>query len=414
MPKSKTHRYRFIRHLRSMPVLIIMCVVLLSATLTQGFGVFAASCTSADDCQQQISNLSAQNTQDQSSLQSLETQAGSYQAAIAALQSQIAALQSQIAANQAQQAQLAQQISDAQAQLALQKSNLADDVKTLYVNGQITPIEMLATSSSLSQYVDQQEDYSALGDKIQNTLQQITTLEQKLESQKEQVDELLATLSTQQAQVVTAQNEQNSLLSYNESQQSSFNTQIQANKSALTQLYAQQAAIIAASFGGGFHYGGTGGYPYASAVCLNSNGDCGADGGSPFGPYAWGYPPDNQYDGAGWAYRNCTSYAFWRLAQTTGITLTASLFSSVYAHGGEIKYSVLGGDFQRLGYTVDSNPNGQAVLAVQTQGTYGHIMYVEGVVNGQAVISQYNAGEDGLYTTGTLTNLSGIYFIHIR
>jgi peptidoglycan hydrolase CwlO-like protein len=409
---AKTKRQKIIARLRSTPVLVVTSLVLITATLTQGFGVFAASCSNQTDCQQQINTLNNQNAQAQNSLANLEAQAGSYQAAINALQAQINALQSQITANQAQQAQLQQQIIDNQTKLAQQKATLATDVKAMYVNGQITPFEMLATSNSLSDYIDQQEAYSALQDKIQNTMDQITALQKQLTAQKDQVDQLLQTLTAQQQQVAEAQNEQNSLLSYNESQQASFNAQIQANKSALSQLYAQQAAIIAASFGGGFHYGGTGGYPYANAVCLNYSGDCGAYGGAPYGPYAWGYPPSNQYDGAGWAYRNCTGYAFWRLAQTTGITLTAGLFPNVMAWGGRIGHSIP--DFQNLGYRVDKDPNGGAVLAVNTGGNFGHIMYVEGVVNGQAVISQYNAASDGRYSTGTLTNLSGIYFVHIE
>jgi peptidoglycan hydrolase CwlO-like protein/surface antigen len=420
MTKSSQRKPHLVSRLRSTPVLFMLSFLLVVGSLSHGFGVFAASCSSSTDCQQQIDSLNAQNAQAQSSISSLETKAGSYQAAIAALQTQIATLQSQIASNQAQQAQLQQEIAANQAQLVQQKAVLADDLKTTYLSGQLTPVEMLATSSNLSEYIDKQQTYVLVQDKIQDTLTTIDTLQKSLSTQNAQVTQLLASLNTQQSQVVAAQNQQTSLLAYNQSQQDSFNQQITSNKSALSQLYAQQAAIIAASFGGGFHYGGTGGYPYANAVCLNSDGDCGPDGGSPYGPYAWGYPPSNGYDGAGWAYRNCTSYAFWRLAQTTGVTLNANLFNAVYASGGRIKYSVLSygslqGDFYRLGYTIDKNPNGSAVLAVNTDGDFGHIMYVEGVdANGQAIVSQYNAGENGLYSTGTLTNLDGIYFIHIR
>ena len=412
MPKQNQKRSKIIARLRSTPALLLISAVFVSATFSHGFGVFAASCTSTADCQQQINDLNNKTAQAQSSLSNLEAQAGSYQAAISALQAQISALQDQITANQAQQVQIQGQIDANQKKLDEQRSVLANDVKTMYVNGQMSNVEMLATSSDLSDYVDKQEAYSKLQDDIQNTMDKITQLQKQLQSQKDQIDQLLKTLDTQQAQVSEARDEQASLLAYNESQQASFNQQIQANKSALTQLYAQQAAIIAASFGGGFHYGGTGGYPYANAQCLNYSGNCGPSGGSPFGPYAWGYPPANEYDGAGWAYRNCTGYAFWRLAQTTGITLTASMFPNVYASGGRIGHSIP--DFQSLGYRVDKDPSGNAVLAVNTGGNFGHIMYVEGVVNGQPVVSQYNAAEDGLYSTGTLTNLSGIYFIHIE
>lgn len=395
-----------------------VALVLLTGTValsTHGFGVFAASCSSAADCQQQISTLSSQNTQAQNALDQLEAQAGSYQAAIDALQVHINDLQGQIHTNQAQQAQIQAAIDANQAKLDQERTTLGEDLKAMYVNGQMSTVEMLATSKDLSSYVDAATYSSAVQTKIQSTLAEIAKLQSQLNDQKAQVDQLLATLGGQQAQATAAQQAQDSLLAYNESQQAQFDQQIQANKSALSQLYAQQAAIIAASFGGGFHYGGTGGYPYADAVCLNAGGDCGPYSASPYNWGENGYP----YDGAGWGYRNCTSYAFWRLAQTSGITLYASTFTAeLNSPNGGIKYSVLGygseGDFQRLGYRVDKDPNGSAVLAVQTLGTYGHIMYVEGVVNGQAVVSQYNAAEDGRYSTGTLTNLNGIYFVHIR
>lgn len=408
------------RILRSTPVLIVVSILVIFTTFTHGFGIFAASCSSVTDCQQQINNLNNANNSVTQQINNLEAQAGSYQASITALQGQISSLQTQIASNQAQQNAVQNQINSDQQEIINQKSILSNDIRTLYESGQITPIEMLATSSNISQYVDQQEAYTAVQNKIQTTLTNITNLEKQLQIQKNQLGLLLKSLNNQEAQVASEQAAQNNLLAMNQSQQNSFNQQIQSNKSALNQLYAQQAAIIASSFGGGYHYGGTGGYPYSGATCLNYNGNCGPYGGAPYGPYAWGYPPSNQYDPSGWAYRNCTSYAFWRLYQATGVDLTAYDFPDVANGGQAIKYSVidyngaLNGDFEHMGYAVNKDPNGKAVLAVQTEGAYGHIMYVEGVVNGNAVISQYNAGEDGRYSTGTLTNLSGIYFVHIE
>ncbi len=419
MLKIKSQK-SFKRYLRSTPVLITVSVLIMFMVFTHGFGILAASCSSVTDCQQQINNLNNANNSVNQQISNLEAQAGSYQASISALQAQVSNLQSQIYSNEVQQTNVQNQINSDQQEILNQKSILSNDIKTLYESGQITPIEMLATSSSISQYVDQQEAYTAVQNKIQSTLTEITSLEQQLQIQKNQLGLLLKSLNNQEAQVAQEQAAENNLLAMNQSQQSTFNQQIQTNKSALNQLYAQQAAIIASSFGGGYHYGGTGGYPYSNASCLNYNGNCGPYGGAPFGPYAWGYPPNDQYDPSGWAYRNCTSYAFWKLYQTTGIDLTAYNFPDVASGGQAIKYSVidysgaLNGDFEHMGYAVNKDPNGKAVLAVQTEGPYGHIMYVEGVVNGNAVVSQYNASENGLYSTGTLTNLSGIYFIHIE
>ncbi|HKU18259.1 MAG TPA: CHAP domain-containing protein [Candidatus Saccharimonadales bacterium] len=406
--KQKIPHNRLVRRLKTVGFAGVLSVLVLSSIGTHGFGAFAATCSTASDCQQQISDLNAQNAQAQSALGGLQAQASSYQDAIARLQSQINVLQGQISTNQAQQQALQAQMDANQAELDRDKTTLANAIKTMYVDGQPTTLEMLASSGSMSDFVDKEQYRTDVQKGIQDTLRKITDLQKKLATQKAAIDQLVRSLQDQQSQVAAAQSEQNSLLAMNQSQQATYNAQIQANKQALSQLYAKQAAIIAASFGGGLHYGGTGNYPWPNASCLNASGNCGPYSES---PYNWGMN-GQPYDLAGWQYRNCTSYAFWRLAQVTGITLTAASFPHVYNSGGRIGQSLP--DFQNLGYRVDHDPNGDAVLAVNTAGNFGHIMYVEAVVNDQAVVSQYNAAGDGLYSTGTLGTSSSIWFIHVR
>ena len=263
----------------------------------------------------------------------------------------------------------------------------------------------MASSSNLSDFVNKEVGRSAVQNKVKSSVDEINTLKLQLQQQENQVAQLLKTQQAQRDQLASDENQQSQLLAYNEDQQAQFDQQIKANKTALSQLYAKQNAIIAASFGGGgYQYGGTGGYPWSDAQPLG-------------GIYDWGYS-SGEFDPAGWVYRNCTSYAFWRLAQTTGASLTWNFFPSVYNSGGEIKYSApigdSAGDFRNLGYTVNHDPNGTAVLAVNTAGAFGHIMYVEAVVNGNAFVSQYNAEGRGLYSTGTLSSSDNIWFVHIR
>jgi peptidoglycan DL-endopeptidase CwlO len=406
--KSIQKQINTARRRTSAGAVALAALLLFSSVATRGFGAFAASCTSTADCQQQISNLNAANNQAQNVLSGLQSQASSFQDAINRLQAQISVLQGQIDTNQAQQNALQAQIDANEVELARQKALLGSDIKAMYVDGQPSTLEMLASSGSLSDFVDKEQYRTDVQNKIQDTLTKIADLQRKLGDQKAAIDVLIKSLQTQQGQLDGARAQQAQMLSYNQQQQDTYNQQIKANKSALSQLYAQQAAIIAASFGGGIHYGGTGGYPWPDAPCLNSGGDCSAYSVS---PYNWGMN-GQPYDLAGWQYRNCTSYAFWRLAQVTGITLTAALFPNVYNSGGRIKYSPA--DFRNQGYRVDNDPNGNAVLAVNTAGNFGHIMYVEGVVGGQAVVSQYNAAGDGRFSTATLSNTSTIVFVHIR
>ncbi|HLZ15295.1 MAG TPA: hypothetical protein VKQ34_04905, partial [Candidatus Saccharimonadales bacterium] len=355
--KRENRQNAFVRRLKTSALVAMLSVVVFGGIATRGFGALAATCTSSADCQQQISELNSQNAQAQNQLSGLQAQASSYQDAINLLQSQINVLQGQIATNQAQQQALQAQMDANQAELDKDKATLADAIKTMYVDGQPTTLEMLASSGNLSDFVDKEQYRNDVQKGIQDTLRKITELQRKLADQKAAIDQLVRSLQDQQSQVAGAQAQQNQLLAMNQSQQASYNAQIQANKKSLAELYAKQAAIIAASFGGGIHYGGTGGYPWPSAPCLNASGNCGPYSES---PYNWGMN-GQPYDLAGWQYRNCTSYAFWRLAQVTGITLTAASFPHVYNSGGRIGYSIP--DFQNLGYRVDHDPKGEAVLA---------------------------------------------------
>lgn len=393
---------------------VLAIVLVLALGPTKGFGAFAATCSSSADCQQQIDNLNAQNSQVQQTVNTLQAQASSYQDAINILGEQINQIQQQIVTSQNQEDQLNAQIIQAQADLDQQKKTLGEDIKAMYLEGKISTLEMLASSNNISDFVNKQTYRNSVQNKVKDTVDKIAALKLQLQQQQAQVEQLLKTQQVQRDQLASDENQQQQLLSYNEGQQSAYNQQIQTNKSALSQLYAKQAAIIAASFGGsGIHYGGTGGYPYDGAVCLNASGDCGPYANSPYNWGINGYP----YDEAGWQYRNCTSYVFWRLAQTTGITLTWNYFPTVLHNGGGIGSSLP--DFRNLGYRVDHDPTGGAVLAVNTAGSFGHIMYVEDS-SGGVLVSQYNAGSNyGRYSTGLLDpsqygSGGSVWFVHIR
>lgn len=378
--------------------------------LAAGGLLLVALPVAADSLQDQINSLQAQNTQNQQQVQGLQVQASDYQSAINNLQSQIAVVQGAISQNQAKQADLQQKIADYQNQINHERTVLGEDVKTMYVSSQMSTIEMLATSKNLSDFVDKQEYRQVVQQQLQDTMTKIAQLQSQLEAQKQQVDQLVTLEKSQQAQLANDEAQQNQLLSLNQTQQANFNSQIQANNAQIAKLQAEQVAQNRAMFGSGnIHYGGTGSYPYAGATCMNASGNCG-----PYSenPYNWGVN-GQPYDPAGWQYRNCTSFAFWRLAQAKGITLTAGSFPTVYANGGKIGYSIP--DFRSLGYTVDHNPSG-ATLAVEGAGpygpgTYGHIMYVNWATGN---IEQYNVLGDGLYSTAPISSLpSSTWFIHM-
>lgn len=356
--------------------------------------------TQADQYDNQINALNQQNAQAQAEANKYRAQAATYQGAIDQLQSEINAVQSALTANQAKQADLQKQIAAAEAKLALEKQYLANDLKTMYVNGDMTTIEMLATSGSLSDYVDQQEYRLAVQDKLQTTLDTINKLKAQLSSEKKQVDELVAAEQRQKSELATAQAKQAQMLAYSEQQKSQYEAQIRANNAQIANLEAEQQAALAAlaaSSGGNTSYGSYGTFEFRN---LTPEYSCG-------GGYDYCWAGFDQYVSDTWGLglaRECVHYAADRAAR--GLNLAPYL--SAGRGNAEDWPSSLGGV-----YPVNHNPSGGHVVAVVAwPGGGGHAMYVERVLSGGWVhVSQMNWDVQGHYSEMDVKD-SGVLFVH--
>jgi peptidoglycan hydrolase CwlO-like protein len=269
---------------------------------------------SSSSIQQQINNLNAQDSQTQQSINALQLQASSYSNAISQLQTQINDIEQAIAASTAEQTLLDQEIQADNVKIAQQKVILGEDIKAQYVDGNLTTIEMLATSKSLSDFVDTQVYQESVADQIQQTLTQISNLENQQKDQEQQVSQLLKTQQAQQQQLASSQAQQNQLLSLNQSQQSQYNQQIASNQAQISSLKAQQAAIN---------------NQYAISVTVppsgGSGGACDIGQGNGGYPSSWcSAPMDSILDSNGIQNRECTSFAYWYFTTVLGNQLTVS------------------------------------------------------------------------------------------
>ena len=353
------------------------CLLILLAVVVVG----GAAISHADKYDEQINALRAQNADTQNLVNGLQAQANSYQDAINQLQSQISALQAAMAANEAQQASVQQQITDAQNKIEQERKYLAEDIKTMYVEGQLSTIEELATSKNLSEYVDKQEYRTTVQNKIDSTIKEIAALQVQLQKQKQELDVLVASEKQQNDQLASAQAQQQQMLAYNQSQQDSYNQQISANSSKIADLRRQQIA--------------------ANSRFIGAAGSGAACGGGY--PARWcEIPQDSVIDSWGMYNRECVSYTAFRVA-------ASGRYMPYW--GGVGNANQWPGDAQRAGIPVDNSPRAGDV-AISMRGAYGHAMYVESVNgNGTISISQYNAALDGRYSTNTISP-SGLYFIH--
>lgn len=338
----------------------------------------------ADQYQAQIDALRQQNAETRDSLAQLGTQAESYQDQINKLQAQINSLQDQIKVNQDKSADLQRQIVEAENELARQKKILGQSIKQMYLEGQISTIEMLASSKDLSEFVDKQQYRDSVQNKIKSTLDKITALKLQLKDQKDQVEKLLKDLESMKSQLGTQQAEQSRLLSMNQQQQRDLDTQIKANNSKVAELRAQQAAAIAAAA------------KSRGVQIVPSTGNGGY-------PDKWAYAaPDSLVDSWGMYNRECVSFTAFKVWQS-------GRYMPYW--GGRGNANEWPGNARAAGIPVDSKPR-VGDVAILYIGVYGHAMYVEAVLEGGAkvMVSQYNWAPYAY--NEMILSTSGMEFIH--
>ena len=371
MPKQiqQNTKYKLLQNAKAGLAVLLAIVV--------SCGIIASPLAQADSVQDQINQLRAENANNRSAVAQLEVQATSYQDAISKLNAQILQLQGQINANEVEQAKLQQQIVEAEAELAKQKKLLGENIKAMYLEGQITTLEMLASSKDLSEFVDKQQYRDSVKNKIKDTLDKVTSLKLALKTKKEGVELLLAQQKQQQAEVTSAQAQQAQLLAYNQQQQSDYNQKSRDNQSKIDALIASQRR---ANFNpdGGYYFirfpGVANGfnpdaYPYRNAGFGMSPGPGCVDND---GPDPWGY-----------CTRQCVSFAAWAVVASGR---SAPMFwgnardwvAAAYARGYEVSRSPQPGD-----------------VAISTSGYWGHAMYVQSVSGNSFYSLEYNGNLDG-------------------
>lgn len=363
---------------------------------------------SADTYDQQIANIQNQSSQVRSQINSLKSQARSYQDMISLLQGQIDAVQAQINANQAQQDELQRQINAAQVELEHQRLVLSENIKSMYTSSEMTTIEMLATSKSLSDFIDKDTYRNAVQRQIQETMTKIQKLQNELNTKKTEVERLLAEQQAQRATLDGSRQEQATLLAMNQGQQSEFNSQLAANNAQITNLRRQQAAAYAAADGGSTSPSG-GSITYKNRVnygfsFCNGYRYCGS-GFDDFNRdtlYRWGLE---------WT-RECVHYAADRI-ERDGHRIPAAYFSGRGNANEWIGTVTSGGRGGPIGHLTGDPQRGD--VAYMPIGSVGHVGIVEhNYGDGWVKISQMNFPYGGNYSEMDLKITSGVRFLRIN
>lgn len=308
--------------------------------------------------------------------------------AVAELNGQISTIQSQINDSQKKHDDLVAEIDANEQRIENNREALGTILSDIYVDDQISPLEMLASSSSIGDYIDKQEQRATLRQALNSKIKDIKDLQRKLEEDRKAVENVLRDQQLQREQLASKQAEQQKLLSDTQNDQSAYSRLASEKNAEISKLRDQQAAENLRRMQ---QSGWSGSIPPASS----------GNGGY---PAVWANAPLDAYiDNWGLYTRECVSYVAWKVSSTGRY---------VPHFGGQGHAYQWPATTARHGIANGSTPKAGAA-AVQYGGPYGHVMYVEAVNgDGTITVSDYNLGVDGLYRyyTRSASGLTYIYF----
>lgn len=349
---------------------IITAAIIFAVTST----LQAASMVKADDFDRRIAEIQSQINSYQAEASKLAGQAESFQKELNALTAQKNVIQGQINLKQAEHDKLVAEIAANEQKIADNQDALGTTIADLYVSSNISPLEMLASSKSISDYVDKESYKNAVKDNLTQTIDSIKRLKKELETQKKDVDRVLAEQKFARDALVEKENQQANLIAQTRGQEAAYNRLVGERESQKLALQKQQQAAIEAA---ARRAGGTisvlpgdpnkGGYPWEAGCYVDANawshGGAGGDGTDPLG----------------YGCRQCVSYTAWKVGQRTGN------FPRYWGNANMWPASA-----RAAGYTTGSTPRVNAV-GVISAGAYGHVVWVEAVNDdGTVDVSQYN------------------------
>lgn len=343
--------------------------------------VLAAPAALAVNYDAQINALNQQIKDNQSAASQKQSEVNTLAGKVAALNSEITAAQTALNLTRVETAKTQADIVAQTAELAKQTDNLKQNLQTMYKDRDVTPIEILASSENLSDFVGKQEYVSQVKDKIEKTIAAITDLKSQLEQKKVSLDAQAANEAGQVQNIAAKRAEQQALLSQTKGQEAAYQAQVQQNKQQLDAVFAARAEEIRrnSQAGGSFRAGGQCGGGYPNVWCNAAQ--------------------DSMVDDYGYYNRECVSYAAWK---------RHAIGRSVPMYWGNA------GDW----YSRTNSSSGQygdiVVWPYSSSSPYGHVAIVESNNGGSITVSEYNYSPRGGFSNRTipLSQLGSARFIH--
>lgn len=340
----------FIFGLISSPVAVNM------AMINSASGISLA-CRNSPECMAAVNKEQEANR----NAASANSSANLLQAKVQELNVEIAGRELEIAETTAQVNALNIKIEETQKKLVEEQSALAELLINMHFEGDAEPIQILASSNSISDLAEKQARNDVVKQQISATAKKVKDTKIALENDKKTVEELLAQQKAAKQQLVAKRAEQQSLLDKYKNDAAAYASVAKAAREAQRAAERAEQEAHPERYSGSM-YSGVNTYPW--------QGDC---------------PQKIDWYGTVWQGHyiggyvcECVSYVGWKAYEAYGLIL---------AWGNAYNWDNRG---RALGYRVDHNPEGDSIGQIDG-GQYGHVFWVESVnADGSINVTEYN------------------------
>lgn len=375
--------------------LITVAILMAVALPAQIFSSKDVDALTPDQLQSQIQDLNEDIARFEREANKLRAKTNTLNNELAILTSEKAAIQAKVDVTEAKHKKLIAEIKEAEAKIEVNRGVLGETIADIWIGDQITPIEMMFSSSTIGQFLDKQEYRSSIRDELKSNIDDIKQLKTDLEDMRDEVKVVLDEQRAARDELAAKESATQNLLSQTRGQEQNYQRILQETNQRMKDLQKEYERARQAWTGGYITQGGSGGYAWANV------------------PYPCWTPGCS--DPWGLFYRECVSFVAWRLDR---------------AGKGVMHFSGSGHAYQwphtTRNYTTQYGPNkvnpdngsnrgsyvatphvGDAVVipaGAQNIPWTGHVMFVESINGDDSInISEYNFAGPGVYSERTIS-----------
>lgn len=225
-----------------------LAIIAAAVVLTLGAVSFTparhSEAASISELQQKSAELRAQIAENQRIASEYHAHAKTLQAKISELNSEIAVANQQIELLSLQIEELELKIEEANKELDHQRGILGANIRALYYEGDVSTIEMLASSQDLSEFVDKEQYRNAVQDKVKSTLDKIKLLKAELSAKQQEIQVLLDQQRAQYKLLAERRGEQQRLLEATRGEEARFQAIVEKQRKQLAEAEAEIARAV--------------------------------------------------------------------------------------------------------------------------------------------------------------------------